>query len=98
MARTRECRDCDQPIEFMKTPSGKWMPVNLGTTERHRCQLDQTCTSCQKSFKGAPWMTLCPDCYRAGGTPSRRAQGGDSRPRTREDLKPGAYDDDDQPF
>ncbi len=62
------CRDCGESIDFEQA-GNKWLIFNADTRERHRCQLDQTCTNCHKLFKGANWMTECPTCYRAGQTP-----------------------------
>lgn len=102
--RLRECRDCGAPIEFIEGPTGRgnrgarrrWIPVTPGTERRHRCQLDQTCENCQKSFKGAPWMKTCPDCYRSGGGSRPGLQEPASPPRERERLK--GDPDDDVPF
>ncbi len=93
--RARECRDCDAPIEFIEGRSGKWIPVTPGTDRRHRCQLDQECEACRKTFKGAPWMKTCPECYK-GGRNSRSSQEPASPPRERERLKDAP--DDDVPF
>lgn len=27
---TKPCKSCGAPIEFVKTPAGKWMPVDPG--------------------------------------------------------------------
>jgi len=93
MGRTAECRDCGELIEFIEGRNGKWIPARPGTEERHRCQLDQTCEGCQKTFKGANWMKVCPDCYRSGGRSSRSSPEPASPPRTREDVKGGGSDD-----
>lgn len=96
MARgARECRDCDQPIQFIEK-NGRWIPVEPGTERRHRCQLDQECEACRKTFKGAPWMKTCPDCYRSGRTASSASQEPATPPRERERLKDDQ--DDDVPF
>lgn len=96
MARgARECRDCDAPIQFIEGRNGKWIPVDPGTETRHRCQLDQTCEACDKSFKGAPWMKTCPDCYKSGRT-SRSSHEPARPPRKKERLE--GDPDDDVPF
>ena len=95
MARAaRECRDCDAPIQFIER-NGRWIPVEPGTETRHRCQLDQECEACRKTFKGAPWMKTCPECYK-GRRSARTSQAAASPPRERERLKDGQ--DDDVPF
>lgn len=91
----RECRDCGAPIQFIQGRNGRWIPVEPGTEDRHRCQIERTCESCEATFKGAPWMKLCPDCYKTGR--SSRSPSDEARPpRAKERLKPG--DEDDVPF
>ena len=99
MAQARKrCKDCDEPIGFVKDPqNGRWIPVNPGTEERHRCDLPQTCGTCSKEFRGAPWMDKCPSCFRSG------ARGGGSPPaapspsRPSEPLQGDLVDDPDAP-
>ena len=91
----RECRDCDAPIAFIER-NGRWIPVEPGTGRRHRCALDQECEACQKTFKGAPWMKTCPDCYRGGHTAQNPPLDRPKPPRERERLKDAP--DDDVPF
>ena len=88
----RECRDCGAPIQFIEGRNGRWIPVTPGTEDRHRCELDQTCETCQATFKGAPWMKTCPNCYK-GGRSSRSAQEPARAPRAKEKLDPGGEDD-----
>ncbi len=89
-----ECRDCDAPIEWIETDTGKWIPVNPGRgKKRHVCQLDQLCEVCEKMFKGANWMTVCSDCYRNRPKPDSRPR---PEPPPRETLKP--TNDNDDPF
>jgi hypothetical protein len=89
---SKNCRDCGAPIQFIEGRNGRWIPVTPGTEDRHRCELDQTCENCEKTFKGAPWMKTCPDCYK-GGRSSRSSPGPASPPRTKERLDPGGEDD-----
>ncbi len=93
MAR-RECRDCGEEIEW-SNDTGRWLPMDPATRERHRCQIDQRCESCSDIFQGAPWMKQCPKCYKAGraighNTPAEPARS----PRTRELLTEDPGDDD----
>ena len=91
---SKDCRDCGAPIQFIER-NGRWIPVQPGSERRHRCQLDQECEACRKTFKGAPWMKTCPDCYKTGRR-SRPSQEPASPPRERERLKDAP--DDDVPF
>ena len=92
---SKDCRDCGAPIQFIEGKNGRWIPVTPGTETRHRCELDQTCEACEKTFRGAPWMKTCPDCYRSGRSP-RSSRGPASPPRTKERLE--GDPDDDVPF
>lgn len=96
MPRVSECRDCDATITFIER-NGRWIPVDPGSEKRHRCQLDQVCQACDKTFKGAPWMKTCPDCYRSGRT-SRPPQAPPKPAREPERLREGDDVDDDVPF
>jgi len=87
----RNCRDCQAPIEFIQGRNDRWIPVEPGTENRHRCKLERTCENCESKFEGAPWMKLCPDCYK-GGRSSRSSSGGARPPRTKEELDPGGED------
>lgn len=88
------CRDCGEPIEFRKNSNDRWFPADPATGKSHRCMLDQRCESCGKKFRGADWMKVCGDCYRAG-------QEGEESPKpagAREPLNSGGFDDDVPPF
>jgi hypothetical protein len=97
MGRLTDCKDCDAPITFIEGRNGKWIPVDPGTENRHRCQLDQNCQSCGKPFKGANWMKTCPDCYRTGRTVSDRNQAAPAPARKAEALTEADHVDDDIP-
>lgn len=73
MARTN-CRDCQAPIDWAEKEGGGWYPIEPRSGKPHRCELPQKCEQCQKEFKGAPWMKVCSDCYRAGSN-------GDANPK-----------------
>lgn len=88
------CRDCQAPIKW-SMKDGRWFPEDPRTGRRHRCQLDQTCSGpgCGKTFKGSPWMDLCPDCYKTQGRGRRRPQE-PARPAQPKEPLEGDYDDD----
>lgn len=88
------CRDCGAPIKWgMK--NGGWIPEDPATGSRHRCQSDRTCEGpgCGKSFKGASWMKLCPDCYRNQGGGRERPQEPARSSRPKERLEEDVGDD-----
>lgn len=98
MAQSRKaCKDCGEPIGFIKNENDRWIPVDPGTEKRHVCQLDQTCLGCQKTFKGAPWMDKCPECFRSGRNSPERPPAAPSASRPSEPLQGGLLDDDDAP-
>ena len=99
MAQSRKaCKDCGKPIGFIQDDqTGRWIPVDPGTEERHRCDLPQVCGTCSKEFRGAPWMDKCPDCFRSGRSSPNRPQEPARSPRTPEPLRGGPVDDDDAP-
>jgi hypothetical protein len=91
------CKDCQAPIEWQEE-NGRWTPLDPRTQQRHRCQIDQTCETCEKTFKGANWMTTCPSCYRSGRSAQNRDQAEPEPAHEPEALRPGGYDDDVPPF
>lgn len=96
---SKPCKDCGAEIDFVRNADEtKWIPVTPGTDTRHRCDLPQTCSGCQKTFRGAPWMETCPECYRNGGK-APESPGAAPRPsRKAEPLQAGFPDlDDDAP-
>lgn len=74
-----ECKYCMATIEFQKNAWGRWATYDIGG-KRHVCQLEQRCTQCNKPFNGAPYMTLCPTCYKADSESTR----GLSKPKKEE--------------
>lgn len=95
----RACRDCGAEIAFIEGRNGRWIPVTPGTEDRHRCELDQVCESCEATFKGANWMKVCPECYRSGGKPPKAPPAAPSPSRTKEPLQDDmSFDDDAPPF
>ena len=91
---TTNCKDCAAPIGFVRGNNGRWRPVNAGTQTFHRCKLPQICDNCLEHFEGAPWMNLCPTCFKDnqpgragfrkesgnfGQTPTRRTKAGEQR-------------------
>ena len=88
------CRDCAAPIKW-QSRNGRWVPLDPYTGDRHRCSIEKTCEGpgCGKTFKGAPWMKHCPECYKIHGSGRSRPQEPASKPRKREPLKPGGSDD-----
>lgn len=93
----KACRDCGAEITFIEGRNGRWIPVTPGTEDRHRCELDQVCDACHETFKGAPWMDLCPGCYKNGGKPPESTPAATSAPGTRETLQDDPRDDNDAP-
>lgn len=90
------CKDCGQSIKWVNT-NGRWIPMTPGGDERHRCQLDLTCEApgCGKAFKGAPWMKVCPACYkRDSGKADNSSPDETSAARRRESLREDIGDDD----
>jgi len=69
-----DCKYCDAPIIFEKNAWGRWATYDPGTMKRHVCELEQRCGNCNKPFNGAPYMTLCPPCYKADGDHTRGFQ------------------------
>lgn len=101
MAQSRKaCRDCGEPIGFIQdAQKTRWIPVDPGTENRHVCQIDQVCESCEKTFKGASWMKVCSECYRSGGKAPGEAPAPPSPSRTPEPLQDDmSFDDDKPPF
>jgi hypothetical protein len=67
MAEQR-CRSCGAPVEWRKTPAGKWCPYDAGTDTSHF----QTCPQAKAwSKKPSTWAqkTLAPggEAFPAGG-------------------------------
>lgn len=89
----KECRDCNKPIEWLEE-GGRWKPVEPGTTTRHRCDLDQLCEVCEKMFKGAPWMKVCPECYRNRPRPGNPSPAPARSTRAKEKLNQVGEGDD----
>lgn len=91
------CKDCGAAIKW-RQDGGRWIPEDPTTGSRHRCEIERTCEGpgCGKAFKGAPWMSLCPSCYRGQGGGRNRPQEPASPPRAKEKL--GEVGDDDVPF
>jgi len=85
-----ECKDCDAPIEWVERGT-KWVPLDPGTKKRHVCDLDQYCEVCEKIFKGANWMSVCPECYRNRPKPDSQPK---PEPPARETLNDTGEDDD----
>ena len=101
MTNTTICRGCGEDIAFDRNKNDRWAPVHPISREPHRCQTERTCEGpgCGKTFKGASWMKLCPDCFRVQGGGRKRAQDEPSPPRPKEELKPAPLgDDSDVPF
>jgi hypothetical protein len=88
----RNCRDCGARIQFIER-EGRWIPVEPGTEDRHRCEIDVVCQSCGETFRGGSWMKQCPKCYKGGRSASQEPA---SEPRAKEKLEP--VSDDDVPF
>lgn len=96
------CKDCGAPLDWEQA-GGRWIPNDPTTGQRHRCEIDVRCESCQEIFQGAPWMKQCPKCYRAGGNTGGRASNSPpaapspSRPKEplQDDMR---FDDDKPPF
>lgn len=98
MAQSRKaCKDCGEPIGFIKNDQDRWIPVDPGSERRHVCKLSQTCESCEKTFQGAPWMKVCQECYRSGGNTPERPGAAPSASRPPEPLQGDLVDDDDAP-
>lgn len=99
MAQTRKrCKDCDAPIGFIQDDqNGRWIPVDPETEVRHRCDLPQTCGTCSKEFRGAPWMDKCPECFRSGRSSPDRPPAAPRPSRPPEPLQGDLVDDDDAP-
>ncbi len=91
------CKDCQAPIKW-RQDGGRWIPLDPATEERHRCQIERTCEGpgCGKAFKGAPWMKLCPECYRNQGGGRERPQEPARSSRPKEPLQ--EVGDDEPPF
>ena len=95
-----QCRNCSAEIKFEKI-GGKWVPMDPGTLERHRCQLDQNCQDCGKTFQGAPWMTQCRDCWDQANLDKNRVnRGREKAPAPAQDVEPlnEDWDDSQAPF
>ncbi len=91
---TAECKDCHKPIKWTSR-NGRWIPLEPRSDERHRCQIERTCEGpgCGKAFKGAPWMDLCPECYRNQGGGRKRVQE-PARPSQPKERLEEDFDDD----
>lgn len=97
MSRVSECRDCDELISFIQGSNGRWIPVEPGTENRHRCKLEQRCESCGETFQGANWMKTCPKCYRSGRTAQNPVQEPPTPARDPERLREADDVDEDIP-
>lgn len=77
---TKSCNYCSAGITFTQNARGKWIPTDPFTGKFHRCKLEQTCIDCRGKFEGAPWMTQCPECWKAGNDRSHPNRRGFSKP------------------
>lgn len=89
------CKDCHKPIKWTSR-DGRWIPEDPRTGDRHRCKIDRTCEGhgCGKVFQGAPWMKLCPACYKTQGGGRKGGQEPARSSRPKEVLEGGPLDDD----
>ena len=86
---TKSCNYCQAGITFTQNAKGKWVPTDPFTGKFHRCKLTQVCGDCRHKFEGAPWMTQCPECWKASQDGPRRSGRGFDKPGNPNARRPG---------
>lgn len=71
MSNMKPCKYCQELIVIRKI-NGKWRPADPHTGLRHECEKEIVCKGCGHTFVGAPYKTLCSNCWKADNLDKNR--------------------------